>query len=100
VHTHLQSGLLFYLYNEFSFKVLNSFTGDAAAVSHALANTLKRVVILVWSSMALGEKLTVCGTVGVGLAAGGVYLFSLAKLRHGDCGEEPRADARPNPKEA
>lgn len=49
----LISGVLFYLYNEVSFKALNSLD----PVSHALSNTLKRIVIIISSVIIFNEKL-------------------------------------------
>lgn len=80
----VKSGLLFYLYNEFSFKALDCFTGESAAVSHALSNTMKRIVILVWSSLSLGESMSRSGKIGAALAIGGVYLYSMMKIKYGD----------------
>jgi solute carrier family 35, member E1 len=55
----LISGLLFYLYNELSFKALNNLS----PVSHALANTVKRIVIIVSSVIFLGEKISYKGVI-------------------------------------
>jgi solute carrier family 35 protein E1 len=72
----LISGLLFYLYNEVSFKALNNLN----PVSHALANTLKRVVIIVSSVLFFGEKITPVGMVGAALAICGVFAYSWAGI--------------------
>ena len=70
----LKSGVLFYLYNEVSFKALNNLN----PVSHALANTVKRIVIIVSSVIFFGETLTPIGTVGASLAIAGVFAYSMA----------------------
>ena len=72
----LISGLLFYLYNEVSFKALNSLS----PVSHALANTVKRIVIIVSSVIFLGEKITFKGILGASLAISGVFAYSMASI--------------------
>ena len=70
----LKSGVLFYLYNEVSFKALNNLN----PVSHALANTVKRIVIIVSSVIFFGETLTPIGTLGASLAIAGVFAYSMA----------------------
>ncbi len=80
----LISGILFYLYNEFSFKALSSFTGPSAPVSHALSNTMKRVVILLAAAFGpLGETLTQEGKIGAAMSIGGVGLYSLMTIWYG-----------------
>jgi solute carrier family 35 protein E1 len=71
----LISGILFYLYNEVSFKALKNLD---TSVSHALANTLKRVVIVVSSVVMFKDPITSRGMLGASMAIGGVLLYSLA----------------------
>jgi len=66
-------GLTFYLYNEVAYLVL----GEVSAVTHAVANTVKRIAILVAGVVVLGNVLTVNGVIGSGIAIGGVLLYSL-----------------------
>jgi solute carrier family 35 protein E1 len=73
------SGLLFYLYNEVSFAVLSKVN----PVSHALANTLKRVVIILSSVLVFGNRLTLRGQLGSALAIAGVCSYSLCQSKFG-----------------
>lgn len=69
------SGLLFYLYNEMSFKVLS----EVSPITHALANTMKRIVIIITSVLAFGNKMTIAGQIGSALAIMGTFLYSLSR---------------------
>lgn len=69
------SSLTYYLYNEVAFRALDS----VAPVTHALANTIKRVVIILTSVVVFGTTLTQRGAVGSAIAIVGVLLYSLAK---------------------
>lgn len=71
----LLSGFLYYLYNEVAFLALD----NVAPVTHALGNTIKRVVIIVASVIAFGTPMSTQGMVGSSVAIGGVLLYSLAK---------------------
>ena len=71
------SGLLFYLYNEVSFKVLD----QVHPVTHALANTFKRIVIILSSIIVFKNQLTVGGAIGSSLAVFGVTLYSLVSSK-------------------
>jgi len=73
------SGIMFYLYNEVSFMAL----AKVSAVTHSVANTLKRVVIIVASCIFLGEKMTTESVVGSTIAITGTLLYSLAKTKYG-----------------
>lgn len=69
------SGVLFYLYNELSFRVLH----EVSPVTHALANTMKRVVIILSSVFVFGNTLTPAGKLGSALAILGTFLYSLSR---------------------
>lgn len=69
------SGLAFYIYNEASFLCLSKLD----PVSHSVANTLKRVVIIVASCMVFRTPMTLIGGIGSGIAVLGTLLYSLAK---------------------
>jgi len=68
-------GLAYYLYNEVAYMVL----GQVGAVTHAVANTVKRVAILVASVIIFGTTMTQQGIIGSSIAIGGVLLYSLTK---------------------
>jgi len=69
------SGLAFYLYNEASFLALERLS----PVTHSVANTLKRVVIIVASCIVFKTPITLLGSIGSGIAVAGTLLYSLAK---------------------
>jgi len=76
------SGLNFYIYNEFSFLALNKLT----PVTHSVANTLKRVVIIVASCIVFQTPMPLLGGIGSGIAILGTLLYSLAKKKYGGGG--------------
>lgn len=71
----LLSAIFYYLYNEVAFLALDS----VAPVTHALGNTIKRVVIIIASVVVFGSTMTAQGILGSGIAIAGVLLYSLAK---------------------
>lgn len=71
----LLSCLFYYSYNEVAFLTLDK----VAPVTHALGNTIKRVVIILTSVLVFGTKMTGNGIVGSSIAIFGVLLYSLAK---------------------
>lgn len=73
------SGFAFYLYNEVSFMAL----AKVSPVTHSVANTLKRVVIIVASCIVFGTEMTREGIIGSTIAITGTLLYSLAKTHYG-----------------
>eukprot|EP00282_Hemiselmis_andersenii_P042711 CAMPEP_0172057342 /NCGR_PEP_ID=MMETSP1043-20130122/6278_1 /TAXON_ID=464988 /ORGANISM="Hemiselmis andersenii, Strain CCMP441" /LENGTH=447 /DNA_ID=CAMNT_0012716831 /DNA_START=229 /DNA_END=1573 /DNA_ORIENTATION=- len=73
------SGFAFYLYNEVSFMAL----AKVSPITHSVANTLKRVVIIVVSCVVFNTKMTTEGIVGSAIAILGTLLYSLAKQKYG-----------------
>ena len=71
----LISGLFFYLYQEVAFKALNA----VHPVTHAVANTVKRVVIIVTSIIVFQNPVTKANAIGSAIALFGVFLYSLTK---------------------
>ena len=71
----LLSGILFYLYNEVSFRCLNK----VHPVTHAVANTVKRIVIILSSVLVFQNPITNFGILGSSLAVLGVFLYSIAQ---------------------
>ena len=71
----LLSCLFYYAYNEVAFLTLD----QVAPVTHALGNTIKRVVIILTSVLVFGTKMTNNGALGSVVAILGVLLYSLAK---------------------
>jgi solute carrier family 35 protein E1 len=71
----LLSAVFYYAYNEVAFLALD----NVAPVTHALGNTIKRVVIILTSVVVFGTKMTGRGALGSAIAIGGVLMYSLAK---------------------
>jgi len=71
----LTSGLYFYLYNELSTLTI----AKTSATTQSVANTAKRVIVIVGVAIALGESLEPIKLLGCGIGIGGVLLYSLAK---------------------
>ena len=70
-----ETGLYFYLYNEASMVVLNKIN----PVSHAIINTLKRIVLLFVCILFFNTPLTRNGIIGSLIAITGSYFYSNAK---------------------
>merc|ERR1719353_837343 len=70
----IMSGLTFYLYNEVSTMALKSLSG----VSHSVANTAKRAVVIVGSAIAFGEEMGFEKSLGCSIAIGGTFLYAIA----------------------
>jgi len=71
----LLSGLYYYTYNEVAFLTLDNVN----PVTHAVGNTIKRVVIIIASVIVFKTSMSPLSIFGSGLAIGGVLLYSLAK---------------------
>ena len=69
------SAIFYYLYNEVAFLCLDAVD----PVTHALGNTIKRVVVIVASVVAFGTVMTRQGIAGSIVALSGVLMYSLAK---------------------
>merc|ERR1719238_747317 len=70
----IMSGLTFYLYNEVSTMALKSLSG----VSHSVANTAKRAVVIIGSAIAFGEDMGFMKALGCSIAIGGTFLYAIA----------------------
>jgi len=70
----IMSGLTFYLYNEVSTMALKSLSG----VTHSVANTAKRAVVIIGSAIAFGEDMGFMKTLGCSVAIGGTFLYAVA----------------------
>jgi solute carrier family 35 protein E1 len=71
----IYSGFFYYAYNEVAFLAL----GKLDPVSHAVSNTMKRVVIIITAIVVFGTKVTPLGVAGSSIAILGTLLYSLAK---------------------
>jgi solute carrier family 35 protein E1 len=71
----LMAGICYYLYNETAFLAL----GRVTPVTHAVANTVKRIVIILVSVGIFNTKMTPLGMLGSGIAVAGAFLYALTK---------------------
>jgi len=72
------SGFLYYIYNEVAFLAL----AEVAPVTHAVTNTVKRVVIILASILVFKTAITPLGAVGSGITILGALLYALAKNKY------------------
>mmetsp|Transcript_6719 Transcript_6719/g.13473 ORF Transcript_6719/g.13473 Transcript_6719/m.13473 type:complete len:111 (+) Transcript_6719:1-333(+) len=70
----LLGGATYYLYNEVAFLAL----GKVNPVTHAVGNTIKRVVIIVASVVAFKTPMSTGSIIGSSIAIAGTLLYSLA----------------------
>tara|TARA_Y100000389_G_C17388584_1_gene478517 strand:- start:116 stop:1276 length:1161 start_codon:yes stop_codon:yes gene_type:complete len=73
-----ETGMYFYLYNEAAMMVLNNMN----PVSHAIINTLKRVILLLVCVLFFNTPLSRNGIIGSSIAIGGSYLYAKAKQKN------------------
>ena len=71
-------GMYYYLYNEVAFITLN----QVSPITHSIANTIKRVCIILATVVVFGNKLTPLGALGSSIAVGGTFLYSIAKSKY------------------
>jgi solute carrier family 35 protein E1 len=69
----LASGLYFYGYNELATMTLKKTN----AVTQSVANTAKRVIVIVGVAVVLGESLSPIKLLGCSIGIGGVFLYSI-----------------------
>ncbi|KAG8461134.1 hypothetical protein KFE25_003703 [Diacronema lutheri] len=72
------SGFLYYIYNEVAFLALS----EVAPVTHAVTNTVKRVVIIIVSILVFRTPLSPLGALGSAMAIMGAAAYSLAKGKY------------------
>mmetsp|Transcript_7848 Transcript_7848/g.24056 ORF Transcript_7848/g.24056 Transcript_7848/m.24056 type:complete len:330 (-) Transcript_7848:407-1396(-) len=71
------TGLYYYMYNEMAYLVL----GEVSATAQAVANTVKRVVILLATVAFLGETMDVNKGLGAAVAISATMVYSIAKSK-------------------
>lgn len=71
-------GFYYYAYNEVAFITLN----QVSPITHSIANTFKRVAIILATVLVFGNKLTPLGAAGSAIAVAGTFLYSLAKQKY------------------
>jgi len=72
------SGFLYYIYNEVAFLAL----AEVAPVTHAVTNTVKRVVIILASIIVFKTTVTPLGAIGSAITIAGALLYALAKQKY------------------
>jgi len=73
----VQSGLYFTAYSEVQFRALDS----VSPVTHAVGNTMRRVVIMVVCILVFGTPVSLLGAVGSAIAIVGSYIYAMAKTQ-------------------
>merc|ERR1712127_137914 len=68
----ITSGLYFYLYNELATLTIKK----TSATTQSVANTAKRVIVIVGSALAFGESLEAMKMLGCSICIGGVFAYS------------------------
>ena len=71
-------GFYYYAYNEVAFITLN----QVAPVTHSIANTIKRVCIILATVLVFGNKMTGLGAAGSAIAIFGTFVYSIAKSKY------------------
>jgi solute carrier family 35 protein E1 len=71
-------GFYYYAYNEVAFITLN----QVAPVTHSIANTFKRVAIILATVLVFGNKLSTLGAIGSAIAVLGTFIYSIAKQKY------------------
>jgi len=73
----VMSGFTYYMYNEVAFWIL----GIVHPITHAVGNTIKRVVIIFMSVLILQSQISIQGIIGSLIAIAGTFCYSLAQHR-------------------
>jgi len=80
------TGLYFYAYSEVAMKALS----NVHPVTHAIGNTMRRVVIMLVCMVAFRTPMTPLGACGSALAIGGSYVYAVVKQREKQADSEQR----------
>ena len=93
----ITSGLYFYLYNELATLTIKK----TSATTQSVANTAKRVIVIVGSALAFGESLEPMKMLGCFICIGGVFAYSLVPRRSSNTPAlSPTITTDPTPKRA
>lgn len=87
----VQSGLYFTLYSEVQFKALDS----VHPVTHAVGNTMRRVVIMLVCIAFFQTPVSLLGGIGSAIAIVGSYLYAMAKTREQELAKQAATAANP-----
>ena len=80
--------LFYHFYNQTSYQAL----ADLSPLSHSIANTVKRVVIIVASLLVFRNPITTQGIVSAAVSVGGTFLYSLAQQYEAKKAVEKKAE--------
>ena len=72
----LLSGLSFHVYNEIAMYTLDKVN----PITHAVGNTIKRVILILYSVVRFGTAMNFHKATGSAVAIGGVFAYSIAKV--------------------
>ena len=72
------NGMYYYLYNEVAFLTLN----QVAPITHSIANTVKRVAIIVATCIVFQNPMSRIGVIGSSIAIAGTFVYSYAKQKY------------------
>merc|ERR1739838_668238 len=73
MYNMIASGVTFYLYNELATMTIKK----TSAVTQSVANTAKRVIVIVGVALVMGESLNPLKLAGCTIDIGGVFLYSI-----------------------
>merc|ERR1719217_13612 len=71
------NGMYYYLYNDVAFITLNK----VAPITHSIANTVKRIAIIVATCLVFRNPMSRIGVIGSSIAIAGTFLYSYAKQK-------------------
>jgi solute carrier family 35 protein E1 len=74
----LINGFYYYAYNEVAFITLNK----VAPITHSIANTVKRVAIIVATCLVFRNPMSQIGMIGSSIAIAGTFVYSYAKQKY------------------
>jgi len=87
----IASGLWFYGYNELATMTIKK----TSAVTQSVANTAKRVIVIVGVAIVLKESLDPLKLLGCAIGIGGVFLYSIVDMVFPPKKEEPKLEDKP-----
>ena len=85
-----ESGLYFTAYSEVQFKALDS----VSPVTHAVGNTMRRVVIMLVCIAVFHTPVSLLGGVGSTVAIAGSYMYAMAKTREKAAADKAAAEGK------
>merc|ERR1719440_1623110 len=78
VRQMILDGFYYYAYNEVAFVTLN----QVSPITHSIANTFKRVAIILATCFVFRNPLSPLGAAGSAIAVAGTFLYSVAKAKY------------------